>query len=89
VFGIIGALFLALEFPVAPIVLGFVLGPMLEENFRRAMMLSQGDPSIFIDRPISAWFIGASALLVLVQVTAFLRRSKPPVAVPAVGTPGP
>ena len=64
---------LALEFPLSPIVLGFVLGPMLEENFRRAMLLSRGDLSVFVTRPIAAGFIAASALLVLVQLVAWLR----------------
>ncbi len=64
-FGIIGALLITLEFSVAPIMLGFVLGPMVEENFRRAMLLSRGDVSVFVQRPISAAFIGLSALLLL------------------------
>jgi putative tricarboxylic transport membrane protein len=72
-FGIIGAILLALEFPLSPIVLGFVLGPMLEENFRRAMLLSRGDLTVFVTRPIAAGFIAVCALLVLVQVVAWLR----------------
>ncbi len=76
VFGIIGAIFLALEFPVSPIVLGFVLGPMLEENFRRAMLISRGDLAVFLQRPIAASFVGLSTLLVLAQVVAYLRRSR-------------
>jgi TctA family transporter len=75
-FGVIGAILMTLEFSVAPILLGFVLGPMVEENFRRALLLSRGDLAVFVERPISAWFIGASALLVLLQVWAFLRRNK-------------
>ncbi|WP_343719736.1 tripartite tricarboxylate transporter permease, partial [Achromobacter dolens] len=75
-FGVIGAVLMTLEFSVAPILLGFVLGPMVEENFRRALLLSRGDLAVFIERPISAWFIGASALLILLQVWAFLRRGK-------------
>ncbi|MDE2368256.1 MAG: tripartite tricarboxylate transporter permease, partial [Burkholderiales bacterium] len=74
VFGILGAVFLSLDFPVSPIVLGFVLGPMLEENFRRAMLLSGGDLSVFVTRPISAWFIGASSLLILAQLIAYARK---------------
>ena len=74
VFGIIGAVFLALDFPVSPIVLGYVLGPMLEENFRRAMLLSRGDLSVFLTRPIAAWFIGACSLLILAQVFAYVRK---------------
>ena len=73
VFGVLGAVFMALDFPVSPIVLGFVLGPMLEENFRRTLVMTHGDLSIFIQRPISATFVGASSLLVAVQVFGHLR----------------
>jgi putative tricarboxylic transport membrane protein len=73
VFGILGAIFAALEFSVAPILLGFVLGPMVEENFRRALLLSRGDMLVFIQRPISAVFIAASALLIGVQLFFWLR----------------
>jgi TctA family transporter len=74
VFGIIGAIFLAMDFPMSPIVLGFVLGPMLEENFRRAMLISNGRLAIFIERPICAGFIGASCLLILAQLYAYSRK---------------
>ena len=73
-FGIVGAVFLALDFPAAPVVLGFVLGPLLEENFRRAMLLSRGSLSVFVTRPISAWIIAACALLIVAQVYAYLKR---------------
>jgi len=72
-FGVVGAILLALEFPLSPIVLGFVLGPMLEPNFRRAMLLSRGELSVFVTRPVAAGFMGASALLVLVQVLGWWR----------------
>ena len=78
VFGVIGAIFLMLDFPVSPIVLGFVLGPMLEENFRRAMLLSRGDLMVFVQRPISAWFIGACSLLILAQLVAYGRKLRVP-----------
>ncbi|WP_213764923.1 tripartite tricarboxylate transporter permease [Caballeronia sp. dw_19] len=68
-FGIIGAIFLWLDFPVSPIVLGFVLGPMFEENFRRTMLLSGGDLTVYVQHPISACFVGASALLILIRLT--------------------
>ncbi len=74
VFGVVGAIFLALDFPVAPVVLGFVLGPLLEENFRRAMLLSRGDLAVYLTRPIAAGFIAASALLIAAQVFAHARR---------------
>jgi putative tricarboxylic transport membrane protein len=75
-FGVIGAGLIALDFSVAPILLGFVLGPMVEENFRRALLLSRGDMMIFVQRPISAWFIAACALLILAQLWTHLRKGK-------------
>ena len=78
VIGVVGAVLLALDFPLSPILLGFVLGPMLEENFRRAMLLSHGELGVFLTRPIAAGFIGACALLLLVQVVAFARRARAP-----------
>ena len=72
-FGIIGAIFSALDFPVAPIMLGFVLGPMVEDNFRRSLLLSHGHLAVFLQRPISAVFITATALLVLAQIVLRLR----------------
>jgi TctA family transporter len=76
-FGVIGALLLVLEFPVAPILLGFVLGPMVEENFRRALLLSRGDMTVFVTRPISATFIGFCVLLLLgVGLSAFLASKR-------------
>ena len=80
-FGVIGAILLALEFPLSPIVLGFVLGPMLEENFRRAMLLSRGDLAVFATRPVAASFVALSALVVLAQAAAWWRartRATPP-----------
>jgi TctA family transporter len=88
VFGVIGAVFMALDFPVAPIVLGFVLGPLLEENFRRATLLSRGKLSVFLTRPIAAWIIGACALLIAAQLYSYARRVRlvmPPVAERAPG----
>ncbi|HEX7639774.1 MAG TPA: tripartite tricarboxylate transporter permease [Burkholderiaceae bacterium] len=73
VVGVVGALLLVLEFPLSPVVLGFVLGPMLEENFRRAMLLSRGDLGVFLQRPIAATFVAASALLVAGQAVARAR----------------
>ena len=77
---------------VAPIVLGFVLGPMLEENFRRAMLLSRGDLLVFVENPISAAFIAASCLLLVGQLAfglrAALRRSSQAGADPVVAPDG-
>ena len=59
IIGIVGYLLLLLDFHPAPILLGFVLGPRFEENFRRAMLISRGDVWVFVKHPISAVFIGA------------------------------
>jgi TctA family transporter len=75
VFGLIGAVFVALDFPVAPILLGYVLGPMVEENFRRALLLSHGNMAVFVEQPISACFIAASTLLILLQAFFSMRAS--------------
>jgi TctA family transporter len=75
-FGIVGAIFISLRFPIAPIMLGFVLGPLVEENFRRALLLSHGDLLVFVEHPISAVFIGLSALLILVQVVLAFRGGR-------------
>jgi TctA family transporter len=63
-------------FHPAPILLGFVLGPRFEENFRRAMLISRGDIFVFVEHPISAIFVGLSALLILLQVFLWLRRTR-------------
>jgi len=55
----------------APLILGFILGPLLEENLRRSLLLSQGNPSIFVERPISATFLA----LILVMLALFLLPS--------------
>jgi TctA family transporter len=59
-----------------------VLGPRLEENFRRALLLSRGSLETFIDRPISAFFVAACVLLLVAQAVAAWRRMKPPIRVP-------
>jgi TctA family transporter len=77
-FGIIGALLMALEFSVATILLGFVLGPMVEENFRRAMLLSRGDVTVFVspDHPISlAFILICAALLAGITWSAWRGRA--------------
>ena len=60
-FGFIGYIFIKLEMEPAPLLLGFVLGPMMEENLRRALLLSRGDPAVFFTRPISLTLLIISA----------------------------
>ncbi len=73
-FGVFGYVLRKLECEPAPLLLGFVLGPMLESNFRTAMLISHGDASVFVTRPISAsLLVVAVALLVVVLLPAFRR----------------
>jgi putative tricarboxylic transport membrane protein len=74
VIGVVGYLFLLLDFHPASILLGFVLGPRVEENFRRAMIISDGDFLTFVERPISGVFIGLCALLIGLQIFFWQRR---------------
>jgi TctA family transporter len=76
VFGLVGYLFLRLGMEPAPLLLGFILGPMLEENFRRAMLLSRGSFNVFVTRPISATLLSVSATLLVWQVVSFIRTLK-------------
>jgi putative tricarboxylic transport membrane protein len=74
-FGVLGYVFTRLECEPAPMILGFVLGPLMEENLRRAMRISGGDPMIFVQRPISlGLLLAALALCLLVALPAI--RSK-------------
>jgi TctA family transporter len=75
-FGFIGVVFAKLECEPAPLLLGFVLGPMMEENLRRALLLSRGDPTVFATRPISAGLLAAAILLVLVIALPNIRRQR-------------
>jgi TctA family transporter len=74
-FGLLGYVFVKLECEPAPLMLGFVLGPMMEENLRRAMLLSRGDPMTFFTRPISlGLLIAAAALLFIVMAPALQKK---------------
>ncbi|MFP5485459.1 MAG: tripartite tricarboxylate transporter permease [Gammaproteobacteria bacterium] len=72
--GAIGYFLSVLKFEAAPLMLGFVLGPLMEENLRRSLLLSRGDMMTFIDRPISAGFLAVSAGIILWTMFATLKR---------------
>jgi putative tricarboxylic transport membrane protein len=72
--GVFGYWLTSLGFHPAPILLGFVLGPRLEENFRRAMLLSRGSLAVFVERPISAFFLTVCVVLIVLQI--FMRRRR-------------
>jgi len=75
VFGILGYIFMKLGCEPAPLLLGFILGPMLEENLRRALVLSRGDFTVFFRRPISlGMLLMAAALLVLIVVPNIRKK---------------
>jgi putative tricarboxylic transport membrane protein len=74
--GLIGFLMRRYDFPIAPAVIGLILGPMAEAQFRRALTISQGDPSVFVTHPISlALLIIAALVLVLPPVLRMMRRT--------------
>ena len=74
--GVMGYLLAGLGFPPAPLLLGFVLGPMVEDNFRRALQLSHGDISIFLTRPLSAGFLLLTlVMLVYISIQSLRRRA--------------
>ena len=74
-FGLVGVLLQELEYPIAPFVLGFILGPMAEDNVRRALVITAGDPSPFFTRPISLVLFGL-LVLSLVGPTSLGRGIK-------------
>ncbi len=74
--GIVGYLFIKLGCEPAPLILGFVLGPLMEENLRRAMLISRGDPTVFFTRPISLSFMIVTLLLIIFMVAPALRKKK-------------
>ena len=74
-FGVLGYVFIKLGCEGAPLLLGFVLGPMMEENFRRSLLLSRGDFSVFFTRPISlGLLLAAAALVVIVALPAIKSK---------------
>jgi TctA family transporter len=75
-FGILGIIWRLLECSPVPMMLGFVLGPMMEENLRRALQVSEGDPTVFVTRPISLAFIIATVLILVVMVLPAVRKRR-------------
>ncbi len=75
-FGLLGYVCVKLACEPAPLILGFILGPMMEENLRRAMLLSRGDPMVFFQKPISATLLGISLILLLIVVAPTVRAKR-------------
>jgi len=75
-FGIVGYLFTKLGCEPPPLLLGFILGPMMEENFRRALLLSRGDFTTFLTRPLSLGLLIAAALLVVIVALPAVKKTR-------------
>jgi putative tricarboxylic transport membrane protein len=73
-FGFLGYLFMRLDMDAAPLMLGFILGPMLEENFRRAMLISRGSFGVFVTRPISGTLLALVGAFIVWQLFSFFRK---------------
>jgi TctA family transporter len=75
-FGLVGFVFFKLHCEPAPLILGFILGPMMEENLRRALLLSRGDWSTFVTRPLSAGLLATAALMIVVIMFPIIRKMR-------------
>jgi putative tricarboxylic transport membrane protein len=76
VFAAIGYLFYKLSCEAAPLLLGFILGPMMEENLRRALLLSRGDWSAFVTRPLSAALLAMAVLLIVIVLLPSISKKR-------------
>jgi len=76
VFALFGYVLVRFGCEPAPLILGFILGPLMEENLRRSMMLSRGDPMIFLERPISASLLGITVLIIAMILLPSFRQTR-------------
>jgi putative tricarboxylic transport membrane protein len=76
VFGLLGYVLVKFECEPAPLLLGFVLGPMLEEHLRRAMIIARGDPLVFLQRPISAVLLGLAVLALAIVLMPNVAKKR-------------
>jgi len=76
IFGVVGYTFIKLGCEPAPLLLGLILGPMMEENLRRALLLSRGDWSVFVSRPISAGLLAGAVALLLIVLLPSIRSKR-------------
>jgi TctA family transporter len=75
-FGLFGYLCAKFEMEAAPMLLGFIIGPMMEEYLRRALLLSRSDPMVFLQRPISATMLIMAAIALAVVLMPSLRKKR-------------
>lgn len=76
IFGIVGVIFYKLGCEPAPLLLGFILGPMMEENLRRALRIARGDWSSFMQRPLAAGLLIAALLLLVIVMLPTVRKKR-------------
>lgn len=76
ILGVVGIVFMKLKCEPAPLLLGFILGPMMEENFRRALLLSRGDFTTFVTRPLSLGLLIAAGLLVVIVALPSIKKGR-------------
>ena len=76
IFGVVGYIFYKIGCEPAPLLLGFILGPMMEQNLRRALLLSRGDWSVFVTRPLSAGLLVAAALLLAIVLLPSIKKKR-------------
>jgi putative tricarboxylic transport membrane protein len=76
IFALVGYWLVKHDFEPAPMILGFVLGPLMEENLRRAMLIARGDASVFFTRPISAALLAISAVMLILSILPSLRSKR-------------
>ncbi len=75
-FGLLGYFLIKLGCEPAPLLLGFVLGPLLEQHLRRALIISRGDPMVFLTRPVSLALLVVAALAIVIAVLPSIRRKR-------------
>ncbi|MFC0274372.1 tripartite tricarboxylate transporter permease [Metabacillus herbersteinensis] len=75
-FGVLGYIMLKFKFPVAPIILGFILGPLLETNLRRGLMYTKGDFLPFLTQPIAALFLSLALLSIILKIRGNYKKKK-------------
>jgi len=80
IFGIIGYFMKQLDLPAAPVIMGIILGPMIETHFRRAMIISNGSYSTFFTHPMSAVFLGAAIVSILYPLIRWAMKRRRVVA---------
>jgi putative tricarboxylic transport membrane protein len=76
IFGLAGFAFYRLKCEPAPLLLGFILGPMIEENMRRALLITKGDFHVFIERPISLSFLVLTLILIITLIAPAIRSTR-------------